>query len=364
MFTRKELEDLVNSDLKGHKVLSLYLTTELTQHLKEERRLALRKLLGSLGEDAQPDAERVLSFFDREFDWQAQGIALFSSVAADYWRVIRLAVPVMDFAAWEDKPNVRVLADLLEEHPGTIVALVDRDHARFFVIQMGEIDEFSRELPPTPGRQKGAGLSAARWQRRGDTLGLLNLKQSARLASDLCRRSGISNLILAGTEDVLAQFRTLLPKALQKQVVGELAMDMHAPAKTVFGHARDIVQNLKRDHEVGQVEALSTAARRRRPSATLGLADTLNAVIQGNVLRLVAAADYRAEGYTCDHCRYLSAQELARCPLCGADMRRVDQVVDLVVEKAIQSGSHVELVHGPAAAKLEALGAIGAMLRF
>ncbi len=45
-------------------------------------------------------------------------------------------------------------------------------------------------------------------------------------------------------------------------------------------------------------------------------------------------------------------------------MHDVEGMIDLAVNKAVESESQVEIVRGPAAAKLNELGAIGAMLRF
>lgn len=364
MITRKELKELIDFNAPGQEVLSLYLNTDLTQHLKEERRLALKQLLDGLGADGKAEAERVQEFFDQEFDWQAQGLAIFSSAPMKFWHAIRLAVPVLDYASVEPKPNVRLLTDLMDEYECYAVALVDRDHARFFAIQLGEITEFSFELPATPGRQKQGGWSAARFQRHVDALALQNLKQAARLVEEFYRSQQCSRLLLAGTNDVLAQFRGRLPKALQKRIVGEFAMDIHAPASLVLDKARQIQERVEREQELVQVEALNTAARKKKPTATLGLADTLNALLEGRVLALIATSDYRAQGFACDHCGYLSAQALPTCPLCGHPMHHMDAVADLAIRKAIELGSRVEMVRDPAAAKLKELGAIGAMLRY
>jgi peptide subunit release factor 1 (eRF1) len=66
----------------------------------------------------------------------------------------------------------------------------------------------------------------------------------------------------------------------------------------------------------------------------------------------------------CGHCGYLAAQKLAACPLCGNAMQPVEGAVDLAVRRAIELGSRVELVRGPAATKLKKLGGIGALLRY
>ncbi len=364
MITGKELADLVATDTDDHPVLSLYLATDLTQQTKEARRLALKQLLDRFGDEAEADVERARKFFDHEFDWQCKGIALFSSAAANFWREVRLAVPVLNYASWGPKPNVRPLTDLMDEYECYAVALVDRSHARFFALQLGEIVEFSRDLPPTPGRQKKGTWSAPRLQEHVEALALQNLKQAAQLVSEFYNNQRCSRLLLAGTEDVLAQFRELLPKSLQKRMVGEFPMDIRAPAPAVLDKAREIQERVERENEETQVEALSVAAHKKRATAVLGLTDTLNALVEGKVMTLIAAADYQASGYVCQHCGYLAAQTLDQCPLCGSPVRSVDGMVDLAVRKAIECGSHVEMVHGGAAVKLNQFGSIGAMLRF
>lgn len=364
MITHKELQELVDFDTQGRNVLSLYLNTDLTQHLKEERRLALKQLLDGLPADGKAEAERAQEFFNHECDWQAQGIAIFSSTPIKFWREIRLAVPVLDYATIDTKPNVRLLTDLMDEYESCAVALVDRTHARFFVIQLGEITEFSRALPPPPGRHKQGGWSAARFQRHIEALALQNLKQAAQLTVDFLKSQDCSHLLLAGTDDTITQFRGLLPKAFQRRIVGEFPMDIHAPASLVLEKARAIEERVERAQELAQVEALNTGARKKKPTAVLGLADTLNALLEGKVLELIVASDYRAPGFACAHCGYLSAQALPTCPLCSHPMRQVDGIVDLAVRKAIELGSRVEMVRDPAAARLKESGAIGALLRY
>ncbi len=364
MITRRELQELIATDTQGQPVLSVYLTTDLSQHLKEERRLALKQMLDPLGDAAKQDVERVLKYLDHEFDWQSKSVALFSSAPAGFWREMRLAVPVANFASFEPQPNIRVMTDLMDEYESFAVALVNRDHARFFAISLGEITEFSPDLPPTPARQKQGGWSAARYQRHIDALALQNLKQAAHLVNDFMKSQQCDKLLVAGTEEILAQFCPLLPKALQKRIIGEFPMDIHASATAVLEKAREIQERVEREQELAQVETLSAAAQKKNPTAALGLQDTLNALVQGKVRRLVAAADYSGHGVACEQCGFLSAQSLGICPMCGSATHDVDCMVDLAVHRAVELGSSVEIVRGPAAAKLNELGAIGAMLRF
>jgi peptide subunit release factor 1 (eRF1) len=364
MITRRELEELVATDTHGQPVLSVCLTTDLTKHLKEERRLALRQMLEPFGDAAKEDVARVQDYVDREFDWQSRSIVLFSSAPAGFWQQFRLAVPVRDEASLEPQPNIRVLTQVMDEYECLAVALVNREHARFFAISLGEITEFSQDLPPTPARQKQGGWSAERYQRHVDALALQNLKQAAQRVDEFCKSQECGKLLLAGTEETTAQFRPLLPKPLQKRIIGEFPMDIHAPASLVLERAREIQEYVEREQELAEVTSLCAAAQQKNPTATLGLPNTLNALMQGQVSRLVAAAHYSARGTACEHCGFLSTQSLTTCPLCSSEMHHVDGMVDLAVHKAVESGSEVEIVRGAAAAKLNEMGAIGARLRF
>lgn len=363
MFTQAELKALARVDTRGEPLLSLYLNTDLARYSKDERKRALKKLLAPLA--ANPtDVQRVTRWFAREFDWHARSVALFASAPAEVWREFRLAVPLLDYASVDAKPHLRLLSDLLDEYECFAIALVDRDHARFFAMRLGEIEEFAYELPKTPGRHKQGGWSAARFQRHIQAHALQNLKHAAQLTANFVAAQGCARLVLAGTRQTRAQFREQLPKALRERIAGEFALDLNASAHQVLEQARQLQERTERAHEIAQVDALQTAARKQGLTATLGLADTLSALMEKKVYTLIAAPDVSASGALCAHCGYLAAQPLAICPLCGKAMRRVDGVVDLAVRRAIELGCRVEMVHGTAATKLKKLGGIGAMLRY
>ena len=363
MMTPADLKALARVDTQGKPVLSLYLNTDLSQYAKEERKRTLKKLLAPLAADPA-DARRVTRFFEREYDWQARSIALFASTPAQLWREFRLAVPLLDYACVDTQPNLRLLSDLMDEYECFAIALIDRDHARFFAMRLGEIEEFAYELPKTPRRHKQGGWSAARFQRQIEAHALQNLKHAAQLTADFVAAQGRTHLLLAGTRDTRAQFREQLPKALRDRIAGEFAMDLDASAHQVLEKARQMQERVERERELAQVDALQTAARKKTPTATLGLADTLSALMEKKVYTLIAAPDVPADGAMCNHCGYLAGQTLATCPLCGKAMHPIEGAVDVAVRRAIELGSRVEVVHGAAATKLKKLGGIGAMLRY
>jgi peptide chain release factor subunit 1 len=363
VITQTELKELVRMDTQGKPVLSVYLNTDLSQHDKAERKRTLKRLLEPLAADPA-DVQRVTRFVEHEYDWQSLGLVLFASAPLDLWREFRLAVRIPDYACVDVKPNVRLLSDLLDEYECFAIALIGRDRARFFAMRLGEIEEYTYQLPKTPGRHKQGGWSAARFQRQIEAHALQNLKHAAQLTADFVASQGCTYLLIAGTRDTRAQFREQLPKSLRERIAGEFAMDMDASARQVVEKAQQIQERVERERELAQVEALQTAARKKGLTATLGLADTLSALMEKKVYTLIAVPDYPAEGAMCRHCGYLAGQPLAACPLCGQAMQPLPGAVDVAIRRAIELGCRVELVHGTAATKLKKLGGIGAMLRY
>ena len=91
------------------------------------------------------------------------------------------------------------------------------------------------------------------------------------------------------------------------------------------------------------------------------LGDTLSAVHEGRVQTLVVAHGYRAPGYRCTGCGYITDQLLKECPFCGGGVDEIANAVEVAVAQVLELGSRVEIVHGHEA--FDKVG-IGALLRY
>jgi peptide chain release factor subunit 1 len=362
VITEKELQALVSFDGRGSNVLSVYLDTDSARHTKEESRLTLRQILSAVSDlAASRDVQRVQRFFDTEYDWQGKGAAIFSCQKQKFWQVHRLAVPVESGAFIASKPHIKPLSDLLDEYERYGVALVDREGARLFLIQMGEIEEATTLFSEVPGRHKQGGRSQSRYQRHIDEHALQNLKHAAEITTAFCQAQKCHRLILAGTEDNVTQFREMLPHPLREQVIGSVALDMTTSPAEVFERSMALVREVENRREAELVETMITAAAKGQ-SGAIGLADTLAALQEGRAMTLIVAKRLQARGQVCTQCSYLMPAESTKCLACGSPTRAVDDVVDLAVQKAVALGTKIETVEHNEA--LEQAGGIGAILRY
>lgn len=363
MIDERELQELASFVRQaGPPLFSLYLDTDLTQQPKDQVKLVLRDLLERVGGTASvKDVARVEQFFDQEYDWRARGVAIFSAVEQKLWRVYPLALPVESDAHAGDELYLKPLTHLLDEYKRYGVVLVDREGARFFLIHLREIEEKNEIIGEDLKHHKQGGPAATRYQRRVEKQAGLNLKLAAEATARFCRENECDRLVLAGSDDALAQFREMLPKTLQKQVIGTLALDMEATVTEVRERTAELIQAQERQREHRLVDDLVTAAAKGSGAVT-GLADTFYVVREGRVRILVMEKGLEAEGYLCDGCGYISAQSIVKCPFCGGKPQHLDDAVERVVHRVVEAGGKVETVVDSKA--LAEAGHIGAILRY
>jgi peptide chain release factor subunit 1 len=357
-----ELQQLASFKGGGSPVLSLYLNTDLTQQPKEQSRLVLRNLLDSVAKTVSAeDRERVERFFDLEYDWQGRSVVLFSSAAEGLWRVYPLALALEGEAHASDRLYLKPLTELLGEYERHAVILVDREGARFLLIQMGQITEDSEWVGEDLKRHKQGGFAAARFQRHVDKQAEQNLKMAAEAATRFYKDNHCRGTILGGAEDTLAQFQAMLPKAMLATVIGTIAADMADPRDDLMDRAVQLIRQQERTKEQKLVEQMITGAAKGTGAVT-GLADTFYVAHQARVHTLVVDKGFELAGYLCDECGLVSAEPLSKCPSCSEQPQKIEDTVNLVMQKVIESGGQVKIVSDNE--QLVEAGRIGAVLRY
>jgi hypothetical protein len=366
MLTENDLRELLDYHT-GATVLSVYLNTEPTSGGAEVHKLHLRSMLKEV--ELPDDVSRVERFIDHEFDWSGRSVAIFSCMEDDFFRAYTLAAPVRSRVRVSDRPHVKPLADLLDAFGGYGVALVDKQGARLFYFHLGELREQEGVLGTSVRRTKRGGGSQATGRRGGsagqtnytEEVADRNLKDAADFAARFFSDNNVRRILLGGTEDNLAPFRSYLPKAWQSLVVGAFPMSMTASHSEVLDRALQVGLEAERRREARLVKTAITGAAKGR-GGVMDLEDTLSAVHQGRVLTLLVSDGFRAPGSRCKSCGYVTSKKSPACPFCGGKFEKIPDAVELAVRKVMQSGGEVEVLHDERA--LRDHGNIGALLRY
>jgi peptide subunit release factor 1 (eRF1) len=97
--------------------------------------------------------------------------------------------------------------------------------------------------------------------------------------------------------------------------------------------------------------------------AVLGVPETLNAIEEGRVYKMVIARDFRVAGKECSSCHVLVSNGDEKCAFCGSRLEAAPDLINRASRRVIDKGGKVQLISGDAAAKLGEAG-VGAVLRF
>lgn len=361
MITEKQLAALVGFD-GTQPVLSVYLDTDLSDKSKEDVKLMLRQRLKALEQEPlQSDIKRVFRYLDYEYDWQPRGLAIFAS-GDELWQTIPLPISVSTRAFCSSKPVVRVLMDVFDRFGRYVVALVDREALRLFLVEGGQITSGSEVVGEELKRHRQGGWAAARYQRHEGHLALHNLKQAIEVTNQYMADHDCERWVLGGSEEVLAQVKGLLPPKLQKGLIGEFTVNMAARPAEVLQQSLDVALKADTEEERRLVTEAITAAN-KGGAGVIGLADSLYALQEGRVRLLLVDEEYTASGTMCTQCEYIAPNLSGVCPFCGGtEFHEVADAVNRAIHKAIDTGASVNIVRENPA--LREVGGVAALLRY
>ncbi len=306
------------------------------------------------------DQARIDAFLASAPEIEGRGLAIFCSSELGLWRVFRLPVAVTDRLEIADRPYLRPLLTLIDEFERYLVVLIDAGTARFTDVFMGAIEDvtaLTTHVQPASG-------DWVEWttHRHDEQLRRHARSVVARIEARWQEQS-YDWLVIGGTEEARGALRQELPKTLQERLAGELPLSPQIELPRVLERVLQIEREHEQRIEAERVETLITTALKGGP-AVLGLDDTLQAVMEERVQILLVEDGFTQPGWTCAYCRSLGVRSEPACPVCGASLSTVEDVVDVALERTLEQRGAIEILRGDARAELARHGHIGALLRY
>jgi peptide chain release factor subunit 1 len=369
VITERFVREMAEFDGDGAAVTSCYLDVDGRAKVrgadveKELERL-VRRVASYVDDEPSvaADVARMVAHVHDGIDRKGiRGLAMFSCSPREYWQVVALPVPVHSRITVGHSPAVGQLESVVEELAPIGVLLVDRQRTRLFVYEMGELADISEQVEELPRDYDERG----QWE-RGDPSGhvaelvLQHLRHAAKAAFDLFEARAVGRVAVGGAPEAVGEVEGLLHPYLRDRFAGRLAVGANASHDEVKSAVLGLQARAEREREAAVVERLRDAIG----SGSLGvggLRDTLAALGQRRVERLVVSEDFHAGGWRCRTCGAL-ADVGPRCGSCDASSERIDDVVEEALQEALSQGCRIEVCVGNA--DLDVMGRVGALLRY
>ena len=369
--SESRIRDLAGFKGEAAPVTSLYLDVDGRSRIRaRDYEQALDRMIRPVREREHQDGresvcadlkrieEYVKGGIDRS---HTRGLAVFACSAHDFWEVVELAVPVRDRLVVNHSPYVRELEAVAAQHERFAVLLADRQRARLFLFQQGELLEKQEQFDLLPrhdddggqlGKDQVAGHTAAAAQR--------HLRRAAAAAFSLYREPGFDHLVLSGPEEITAELERELHTYLRERIASRVHLAVTATDDEIRQAAEEVEAGVERAREAAQVDRLRQALG-AGTTGVVGLEGVLEALVARRVDTLLVSEGFEAPGWRCPSCAWVGTRG-RRCPLCNNAMDQVTDVVEEAVEEALAQACRVAVCKDNA--DLDVLGRIGALLRF
>ncbi|MCE5329839.1 hypothetical protein LLG07_05865 [bacterium] len=292
-------------------------------------------------------------------------LLIYAGTDSELWKVYKLPIILKSKILVDPKPNTQSLRSLLSNYKKYGVLLIDREKAQIYQIYLGEIREYLAayisEVPPKVNFRFESGL------REKKILGKIDekLHQFYRTLNenifDFFKDNKFDYLILAGRKEIINEFKNYLHSYLSAMMIGTFEEEPSTHEHIILDKANKIISDFESDNINHTIDKLINELE-PQGFGVLGLKKTIDALIADNIKTLVFMEDYTARGYACPACGYLTLKLQEKCPYCDNTLVNFNDIVDEIVESALNQGSEVLPVKE--SDKLKECGKIGAVLRY
>ncbi len=285
MFTLADVKGLLKHS-EDDQILSLYLHVDNAlpenQASNPAWRIWFKKHLRAIDEGIEAvwrenweqTRQRAETFFEGYIPGSKSLVAFFGP---DWEQTHALPVPVEPYADY-GKPVVGPLLYALDEYEPYLVVRLDLEEARFYESFLGQAefrDSLEIELEaydfaertgmPASARVGGyGGVQVHHGDKFDDMIEAQRMRfyrEVAERARQLAEQEHIERLILGGNEQSAHTLKKLLPEKLRDQVVDIVSIPGHYSAHEIFQHIQPLALDFERTQEEALVDAIVNAAR-------------------------------------------------------------------------------------------------------
>ncbi|HVE47011.1 MAG TPA: hypothetical protein VNA57_09740 [Acidimicrobiales bacterium] len=348
-------------------VVSLYLDVDGSRFVRpKDYELHLdslaRAAVDEHGPAVEADIARIVGHVKGGIDRsRIRALALFSCEPEGFWEVVELPVPVRNQVVVNASPHIRQLEAVLDNNERFGVLLADKQRARMFVFELGELIDKSEVFDQLPRHEDDRGdWNKDHVRDHSAEAAHHHLKRAAQVAFQVFQTQGFDHLIVGAPEEIANELERVLHSYLKDRIAARISVPVNATESVITEAALAVEADVERAKEVALVNRLRDAVGSGN-GGVAGVDKVLSALVERRVDTLLVSDGYESPGWRCEACRHIAVRGPS-CPVCSAPMHQVDDVVEEAVEDALGQSCRVEVVVDNA--DLDVLGRIGALLRF
>lgn len=373
------LEKILNFVPTGKPVVSVYLLVDRSRITKRDYQTKLSSMIASSKEKLEADTnidksqkkevseifEKVKAFVNDKFRTDStRTLAIFSS-GDDLWEEFRIPIIMRSKIIIDPKPYTQNIRSLINNSKKYGVLLIDREKAQIYSVYLGEINEclaaFISDVPSKVNFKSQAVLRERKLYGRLEE----KLHHFFKLVNDrtmeLFKGKKFDYLILAGRKEIIPNFLNYLHSYLQSRHIGNIDAEPDSNISLISNKAQKVIDEFEAKTKNDLIDRLIDEYN-PNGMGVLGIEATIKSLLIEKIRILIYDRQFTHEGYICDSCRYLTIEYKDKCPYCGGKPVFYNDIVDEIVEDALNQGCEIVDIEGNE--KLIRAESMGAVLRY
>lgn len=330
---------------------------------------------GEVRESLEQDRDRILEWLRSDLDPSAQGVFIVANAKHGVFEATGLSMPLRTRVRLAPTPQLYRLVRLIEDNPTYAVLVADQADATLDFITRGARRQ-SVELSSTlyPRHQQQGAFNQRRYQNRANERVDAFARDIVDQTSRALQETGVDILVMLGSEVMMTALDRAMDESLTSLVAARIRTQTPLEDHKKIELTLPVAAQAELDAEAAVVDRLADR-RGAGQGAAIGRADTLRALQNGQVDELVMLDTFRAPGWADYSMHLFGVGDVPAEHPVGGDVANIHEV-DLrheMIRLALAIGSRIDVIHSSgvdgeaqteAAAKLEKMGDVGALLRY
>jgi peptide chain release factor subunit 1 len=281
------------------------------------------------------------------------------------WEEFRIPIIMRSKIIVDPKPYTQNIRSLINNSKRYGVLLLNREKAQIYSIYLGEVNQYlAAFISDVPSKVNFRSQAAFREKK---ILGRLEeklnhfFKQVNDKAMELFKEKKFDYLILAGRREIIPKFTNYLHSYLQSNCIGNIDAEPDSNISLIEEKAKEVIDRFEIKSKNDLIDRLLDEYNPNR-MGVLGIDAVVKYLLIEQIKTLIYDRQFTHKGYLCSKCHYITIEQKDRCPYCNGDLTFYSDIVDEIVEDALDQGCEIVDIEGNK--RLTEAGSIGAVLRY
>lgn len=373
------LEAILNYKTTGKLVVSVYLMVDGSRVIKKDYQTKLNSMVVATREKIEADTnldrsqkkevsetlEKVKAYINDKFRSDSTSTIVIFSSGDGLWEEFRIPIIMRSKIIVDPKPYTQNIRSLINNSKRYGVLLLNREKAQIYSIYLGEVNQYlAAFISDVPSKVNFRSQAAFREKK---ILGRLEeklnhfFKQVNDKAMELFKEKKFDYLILAGRREIIPKFTNYLHSYLQSKCIGNIDAEPDSNISLIEEKAKEVIDRFEIKSKNDLIDRLLDEYNPNR-MGVLGIDAVVKYLLIEQIKTLIYDRQFTHKGYLCSKCHYITIEQKDRCPYCNGDLTFYSDIVDEIVEGALDQGCEIVDIEGNK--RLTEAGSIGAVLRY